>query len=303
MPHSHAHPASRARLGAALGLTVGVLVVEVVAGLLTGSLALLADAGHLAVDAVAVLLSLVAVSLAARPGTPTRTFGYARLEVLAAAVSASLLLVVGVLVGVEGVRHLADPPAVDAGPVLAVALLAVATNTIALSVLRGGRAPGHEHGLAVRGALLEVGSDLLGSLAVVVAALVLLTTGARRADAVASLVVAALVVPRAVALLREVSAVLLEATPRGLDLAEVRAHLSATTGVVEVHDLHAWTITSGRPVLSAHVVVADAVLADGSAPAVLDELQRCLAEHFALEHVTLQMEPATHAAHEAALHG
>ena len=312
--HAHAAPSSRRRLAAALALTVTVLLAELVTSLVTGSLALLADAGHLTVDAMAVLLSLVAVTLAGRPATARRTFGLARLEVLGAAGSAVLLLVVGTLVAVGAVRHLLDPPDVQALPVLVVGTLGLLANGTALLVLRGDGAghpqehPGHgrqhhqRHGLAVRSAMLEVGSDLLGSAAVVVAAAVLLTTGEQRADAVASLVVAALVLPRAVVLLREVAAVLLESTPPGLDLEAVRHHLEEAPGVLAVHDLHAWAITSGHPLLSAHVVVADDVLATGRAPGLLDHLQACLTDHFALEHVTLQLEPAGHADHEAALH-
>jgi cation diffusion facilitator family transporter len=299
--HGHAHQhgagADRSRLAVVLALTCVVLLVEFVVGLFAGSLALLADAGHVAVDASGLCLALVTVLVAGRPESPTRTFGLARIEVLGTAAMSALLGALAVVVAVDAVRRLTHPPSVAATPVLLAGLLGLLANAAALAVLHGGSGR-----LAMRGARLEVLSDLFGAGAVVVAGVLLATAGLRRADPIASLVVAVLVAPRAATLLRETVDVLLQSTPRGLDLEEVRRHLAEADGVVDVHDLHAWSVTSGHPVLSAHVVVTDEILASGTSPQVLDELSACLAEHFDVAHVTIQLEPTSHAAHEADLH-
>ena len=303
--HRHAGPgggtaaaAYRGRLLAVLGITLTVLLVEVVAGLLAGSLALLADAGHMATDALGIGLALLAVRMAGRAPTVRRTFGWQRAEVLAAAANALLLLGLAVAVVVEAVRRLADPPPIDSGTVLLVGGLGLVANLVALSLLAGGQ----RESLNVRGAFLEVLGDALGSVAVLVSAAVVATTGQERADPIASLVIAALVVPRAVKLLRDTAEVLLEGTPRGVDLAEVRRHMLAQPGVVDVHDLHAWTITSGVPVLSAHVTVDREVLGGGCGGGMLDRLHHCLREDFDVEHSTFQLEPAGHRDHEGADH-
>jgi cobalt-zinc-cadmium efflux system protein len=288
----------RGRLVAVLGITLGVLVVEVVVGLLAGSLALLADAGHMATDALGIGLALLAVRMAGRTPTVRRTFGWQRAEVLAAAANALLLLGLAAAVVVEAVRRLTDPPPIDSGAVLIVGGLGLVANLVALSLLAGGQS----QSLNVRGAFLEVLGDALGSVAVLVAAAVVAITGQDRADPIASLVIAALIVPRAVKLLRDTAEVLLEGTPRGVDLAEVRRHILAQPGVVDVHDLHAWTITSGVPVLSAHVTVEREVLGDGCGGSMLDRLHHCLREDFDVEHSTFQLEPAGHRDHEGADH-
>lgn len=303
--HGHAHGHARAgagggrgRLAVALGLTVVVLVVQVAGAAASGSLALLADAGHVLTDALGLVLALVAATLAARPATAERTFGWHRAEVLAAMANGLLLTAVATSVAVEGVRRLLQPQAVDGPVMLVVAVVGLAVNAAALGVLTGG----DPSSLNLRGARLEVLGDLLGSAAVVVAAVVITTTGWRAADPVASVLVAGMVLPRVWWLLRDALDVLLEATPRHVDLAAVRAHARGVEGVVDVHDVHAWTITSGLPVLTAHVVVRDDVLAGGGGGAVLDQLQGCLAEHFDVEHSTFQVEPAGHRAHEASVH-
>lgn len=303
--HDHGHaPGSgtaaagyRGRLLAVLGITLTVLVVEVVAGLLSGSLALLADAAHLGTDALGIGLALLAVRMAGRAPTVRRTFGWQRAEVLAAAVNAVLLLGLSIAVLVEAVRRLSDPPPIEAGTVLVVGALGLVANAVGLALLAGGQSKS----LNVRGAFLEVLGDTFGSLAVLVAAAVVALTGQERADPIASLLIAALIVPRAVKLLRETGEVLLEGTPRGVDLAEVRRHMLAQPGVVDVHDLHAWTITSGVPVLSAHVTVEGSVTATCGG-GVLDRLHDCLREDFDVEHSTFQLEPAGHRDHEGADH-
>jgi cobalt-zinc-cadmium efflux system protein len=302
--HGHAGPggtaaaAYRGRLLAVLGITVSVLVVEVVVGLFSGSLALLADAAHLATDALGIGLALFAVWMAGRTPTVRRTFGWQRAEVLAAGVNALLLLGLAGAVVVEAIRRLADPPPIEAGAVLVVGALGLVANAVGLALL----ARGQKESLNVRGAFLEVLGDTLGSVAVLVAAAVVLITGDERADPIASLAIAVLIVPRAITLLRDTAEVLLEATPRGVDLAEVRRHMLAQPGVVDVHDLHAWTITSGVPVLSAHVTVDGAVLSDGCGGGILDRLHHCLREDFDVEHSTFQLEPAGHRDHEGADH-
>ena len=288
----------RRRLVIVLVVCLSVMVLQLVGGVLAGSLALLADAGHLLADAAGVGAALVATSLAARPATNARTFGLLRAEILAALGNALLLAGVAGWVVVEAVRRWSDPPDVQPGLMLAVAAVGAAANLGSLLVLRGGQ----RQSLNVRGAYLEVLGDLLGSVAVIVAGLVIVTTGYTRADAVASVAIGAMILPRAWRLLRDVLDVLLEATPRGVDLDHVRDHIRAVAGVVDVHDLHAWTITSGVPVLSAHVVVDDDCIATGRSGEVLDRLGECLDGHFDVPHCTFQLEPVGHQAHEAAHH-
>jgi len=290
--------AHRGRLAVVLALTGGVFVVELVGALLSGSLALLADAAHMATDALGIGMALGAVTLAQRPARGRRTFGWQRIEVLAAVGNGLLLLVVGGYVVFEAIRRIGDPPDIHSGWMLGVALLGLVVNVGSLTLLHSGQG----ESLNTRGAYLEVVGDALGSVAVIVAAVVISTTGWTGADVVASLVVGALVLPRAWSLLREALDVLLEAAPRGVDLEQVRAHVLGVTGVLDVHDLHAWTITSGLPVLSAHVVVAEEVLADGHGGRVLDALCSCLGDHFDLEHCTFQIESPSHRGHESPVH-
>jgi cobalt-zinc-cadmium efflux system protein len=305
MGHDHSHGAMtagggvhRRRLVTALVITGVVLVAEVVGSLLTGSLALLADAGHVLTDMAGLVLAVLAITLGARPATARRTFGYYRLEILAAVANATLLLGVAVLILVEAVDRWRGHPHVEGGAMLGYAAVGLVANVISLVVLREGAGSS----LNVKGAYLEVMGDLIGSVGVIVAAGVIAATGWDRVDVIASVFVAVLILPRTWHLLREAIDVLLEATPKGVDLEEIRQHILDTPGVLDAHDLHAWTITSGMPVLSVHVVVTDAALADGGAARVLDELSVCLADHFDVEHCTFQLEPASHAAHETSRH-
>ena len=304
MGHAHDHgtataaASSRGRLTVVLALTVAVLVAEVVGAAVSGSLALLADAGHMATDALGIGLALGALTLAQRPARGRRTFGWQRLEILAAVANGLLLLVVCGYVVVEAVRRIGDPPEVASGLMAAVAAAGLAVNVAGLLLLRAGR----RESLTVGGAYLEVVGDALGSVAVLAAAAVIALTGWTPADTVASFAVAALVLPRAWRLLREALDVLLEAAPRGVDLERVRAHMKRVDGVLDVHDLHAWTITSGMPVLSAHVVVTDEALDAGHGGRVLDALCACLGSHFDVDHCTFQLEAEQHADHEAPVH-
>jgi cobalt-zinc-cadmium efflux system protein len=292
-PQSAAGRYSR-RLAVAFGINLGLFGAEVVGGLVAGSLALLADAGHMMVDTVAIGLSLAAISFARRPATPKRSFGYYRLEILAAVINGGLLLGVGVAVLVGAVFRLEHPPIVSSGLMLAFGAVALVGNGVAALLLSRGQ----RESLAMRGAFLDFTADALGALSLVIAAVVIATTGFHRADAIASIVIAVLIIPRTWRLLGKTVNVLLEATPEGVNLQEVRQHILETNGVAECHDLHAWTITSGMNVVSVHVVLEEGV--DG--PQVLDRLGACLADHFDIEHSTFQLEPATHRDHEHAMH-
>lgn len=296
--HAHAHAAGRssdrARLRLILLVTVSVIVVEVVGALLSDSLALLADAGHMVTDAAAVALALSASYMATLPATSRRTFGFHRAEILAALVNAVVLLVVCTYLIWSGVRRLLDPVPIEADLMLWFAVVGLVANAVSLGILQRRK----DSSLNMRGAYLEVLSDLVGSVAVVVAAVIVLTTGFLRADPIASLLIAAVILPRSFSLIGESVDVLLEASPRHIDLDEVRTHLAGVPGVVDVHDLHAWTITSGIPVLSVHVTVTDACLAKRGVGSLLDEFSHCVAEHFDVHHATFQIEPESHRAHE-----
>ncbi|UZN05214.1 cation diffusion facilitator family transporter [Cellulomonas sp. S1-8] len=296
--HGTATHRHRRRLVLVLAITLGVVGLQVVGGLVSGSLALLADAGHMLTDATGVAIALVASTLATRPATKARTYGLQRAEILAALANALLLGALAVWVIVEAVGRWDDPPEVATGVMLTVAVVGAAANLVCLLLLRDGQ---HES-LNLRGAYLEVLGDLVGSAAVVVAGIVIATTGYTRADVIASLAIGLFILPRAWHLLREVVDVLLEATPRGLDLDAVRDHIREVPGVVDVHDLHAWTITSGVAALSVHVVVDEECIDRRRPGEVLDALDGCLRAHFAMEHCTFQLEPAGHRPHEGAHH-
>ncbi|MGW0331813.1 cation diffusion facilitator family transporter [Streptomyces sp. NPDC003011] len=304
--HGHAHGAHgggtataayRGRLRVALSITLTVMVVEIVGGVVADSLALVADAAHMATDAVGLGMALLAIHFSSRPPSDRRTFGYARAEILAALANCLLLLGVGGYVLYEAIQRFVTPADTDGGLTVVFGLVGLVANMISLSLLMRGQ----KESLNVRGAFLEVAADALGSLAVLISAVVILTTGWQAADPVASLAIGVMIVPRTWKLLRETLDVLLEAAPKGVDIAEVRAHILALDGVEDVHDLHAWTITSGMPVLSAHVVVRSDVLSAIGHEKMLHELQGCLGDHFDVEHCTFQLEPVGHARHEARL--
>lgn len=302
--HNHDHAAgitNRARLVVAIAIVAVFLVVEVVGAVLSDSLALLADAGHMLSDLLGLIIALVALSIAARPATDRQTFGYQRAEVFGALLNGVLLSGIAVFVAVEGIGRLFRPESAEvlSTPMLVVAVVGLAANVASLLVLRGGTKDGS---IGMRGAYLEVLGDLVGSVATIIAAVVIITTGLVQADAVASLVIAALIVPRAFSLLRDVFRVLSESVPQHMNVDEIRQHLLGTPGVVDVHDVHVWAITSGAPVFSAHVVVSKELFAAGGAGALLDELSGCLAGHFDVEHSTFQIEPTEHAEHEDQFH-
>lgn len=298
--HAHGAGAEGGRLTVALVITALVLVSGAVGAWVTGSLALLADLGHQLTDVAALLMAVVAARLAQRPPSARRTFGLGRSEVLAAALNALALLAVTAWVAVEAVERLlvATPPAIPGLALLLFGAVGLVGNLVSLAVLSGG----DRADLNVRGAALHVLGDALGSVAVMVAAGIVLATGWPYADVVASLVIVAILLPRTLALLRATAHVLLEGAPPGVDVEEVRAALTEVPGVREVHDLHVWVITHRVPAASAHLVVADHATphCEGRAVggSVLDRAAGALRERFGLEHSTLQIETADHADHE-----
>lgn len=293
--HHHGHGNQR-RLALALAVTLVILIAEVAGAWFTDSLALIVDAGHMLTDASGLVMALTAATLALRPPTLRHTWGLRRAEVLAAGVQAAVLGCVGIYGLVEGVRRLFNPVPVAAHGLLWFGIIGLVGNVVAIAVLSGDDA---EHrSINLRAALLEVINDALGSVAVIVSALIYPLF--HRADSVASILIALLILPRAWHILRESGAILLEATPADLDLAEVRKHLTSNEHVVDVHDLHASQISTGLPVLTAHVVLKDECFYEGHAPDVLTALQECVAEHFpvSVKHSTFQFEPAGHQDHE-----
>jgi cobalt-zinc-cadmium efflux system protein len=302
--HGHTHGATgtaaaehRGTLRTALCITLAVMVVEIAGGVLANSLALVADAAHMATDALGLGMALLAIHVANRPPSGHRTFGYARAEILAALANCLLLLGVGGYVLYEAVQRFLSPADTQGGLMIWFGLVGLVANSVSLTLLMRGQ----KESLNVRGAFLEVAADAVGSLSVMISAAVILLTGWQAADPVASLAIGLLIVPRTVRLLRETLDVLLEAAPKNVDMDEVRAHILGLAGVEDVHDLHAWTITSGLPVLSAHVVVSSEVLSAIGHEKLLHELQGCLGHHFDVEHCTFQLEPGGHAEHEARL--
>lgn len=292
-----ASAAYRGRLRIALCITLVVMAAQIVGGIAADSLALVADAGHMATDAVGLAMALLAIRFANRPSGGRRTFGLARAEILAALANCLLLLGVGGYILFEAAERFLHPAETDGGLAMLFGAFGLLANLVSLSLLMRGQ----QESLNVRGAFLEVLADALGSVAVLVSAGIILATGWQPADPIASLLIGLMIVPRTVRLAREALDILLESAPRDVDMGEVRDHILAVPGVEGLHDLHVWTITSGMPVLSAHVVVSQDALDAVGHERILHDLQGCLGEHFDVEHCTFQLEPLGHAAHEAKL--
>jgi cobalt-zinc-cadmium efflux system protein len=274
--------ARRSRLATVLALTAGFMVVEVLGGLWTGSLALLADAGHMLTDLGSLTLGLLAVWFAGKPPTPAKSYGYFRLEILAALVNAVVLLGVAGVILYEAYRRLWSPPEIAGGPMLAIAAAGLGVNLLGMRILhRAG-----DGSLTLHVAKLEMLADALGSVAVIVAAVVIQTTGFLLADPLASAIIGLFIVPRTWRVLRQAVHILMEGVPPHLDLREIESAMREAHGVRAVHDLHVWTLTSGTEAMSAHVVVDD--LADGRH--ILGDLQLLLRERFGIEHTTIQLE-------------
>src|SRR3989440_11388062 len=285
--HGHVHPgrprsADVGKLGAALGLILGFMAVEVVAGILASSLALLSDAAHMLTDAAAIGLSLVAAKLAARPAGGAMAYGLGRAEILSAQATGVTLLVLAALIGYEGVRRLVSPPDVHGWPVLGVALAGIAVNLAAAWVLGSAE----RRSLNVEGSLQHVLTDLYAFIGTALAAIVILTTGFHRADPIASLAIAALMIRSGLGLVRASGRVFLEAAPEGVDPNAIGRALAGQPGVVEVHDLHVWEVTSGFPALSAHILVGR----DTDCHATRLTLDTLLHDRFDLHHTTLQVD-------------
>ncbi|MHA7175041.1 cation diffusion facilitator family transporter [Arthrobacter sp. Sr24] len=303
--HSHSHAGApgesqSGRLAVALGITLAVFIFQVIGSMLTGSLALLFDSAHVLTDAGGLAMALLAARLMMRPASSKRTWGFARAEVLAATAQAAVLLAVGLVVLVEGVQRLFNPTEIASQELIVFGVIGLLGNIVSMFVLMGGRSKNFN----MRAAFLEVVNDALGSVAVIVAAIIIYTTGWMQADALVAMLIGALILPRTVKLLLGTIHVLLESTPSGLDLDEVRKHIMELEHVRGVHDLHASQIATGLPILSAHVVVDMECFHDGHAAEMLDALQHCVAGHFDLsvEHSTFQLEPVGHSEHEHGAH-
>jgi len=301
--HSHDHGAAdaagpgdhRTKLWIAFGITAGIVVAQAIGALLTGSLALLTDTAHALTDASGLLIALIAANLMMLPADPQRTWGFRRIEVIAALGQSTLLLVVGIYAAVEGIKRLFSPPEVPATELLIFGVIGLLANVAAIVVLSSSRGANFN----MRAAFLEVLADALGSLGVIIAAIVMATTGFLQADAIAGLFIASLIVPRAIKIMRETTAILMEFTPQDLDLSEVREHIMGIEHVLDVHDLHASTVATGLPTISAHIVLADECFADSHAPKILRDIQNCVEHHFpiSITHSTFQLE--TQSASEA----
>lgn len=291
MAHSHAGHAPRAgtagarnkgRLKGALALTAGFMVVEAVGGLLTGSLALVADAAHMLTDAGGLALALIAIRFAERPATPQKTYGYARMEILVALLNALVLLLVTIFILYEAVERFISPPPILAGPMLAVAVVGLAVNLGSMKLLSAGSS----ESLNVKGAYFEVMGDALGSLGVVIAALIVMFTGWRLADPIIGAGIGLFIVPRTWSLMKQAIHILMEGTPPEIDLVLLEGAIKEIPGVVSVHDLHVWTLTSGVDSMSCHVVIADMARARETLAQVNDAMQA----RFDLTHTTIQIE-------------
>lgn len=273
---------NKKRLSVVLGLTTTYLVAEVVGGLLTGSLALLADAGHMLTDVAGLALALIAIRFAESPATPERTYGYYRVEILAALTNAIILIGISFYILYEAYERFRNPPEVQSGAMLAVAAVGLAVNIVGIYLLRSAS----EESLNMKGAYFEVLSDMLTSIGVIVAAIIMLTTGWYYADPLISAGIGLFILPRTWMLLRDVVGVLLEGTPADVNLTALREAMTGISGVANVHDLHVWSLTSGVNAMSTHVVMADGAASDK----LLERIRQLVTSDFPIAHVTIQIE-------------
>lgn len=296
--HATAGGKHRKKLIIVLSITATIFIVQVIGAFISGSLALLADAGHMLTDATGVLIALIATFIAALPATSKRTYGLMRVEVLAAMINGIILSVICIVIVYTAIQRIGSEVEIETGPMLVAAIVGAVANLVSLLILQSGQ----KESINIRGAYLEVLGDLLGSVAVIVAGFIILFTGWNWVDQIAAFAIALLIAPRAYSLLRDVVRILLESTPKDVDLDQTREHMLSVPGVEVVHDLHAWTITSGVNAMSAHVVIDEETLDWDRYDEILDELHACLSEHFDTSHCTIQLEPAHHAAHESTVH-
>jgi len=289
-------PDVRNRLAIAFSLIFSIVVAQGIGAWLSGSLALLTDMVHSLTDSMGLLVALVAAILMLRQPNDKRTWGYRRIEVIAALIQALLLFGVGIYALIEGVDRWQNPPEVDGQQVLIFGLIGLTLNVAAMLVLASRRGANFN----MKAAFLEVTMHALTTLAVIASAIIMMTTGYQRADTLAAFVIAVLILPRAALLVRDTVKVLMEFTPEGLDLEKVREHILEQPHVLDVHDLHASTVATGLPTLSAHVVIEDRCFESGHAPEILATLQECVAEHFdvTIHHATFQLETQRHHAQE-----
>ena len=283
----------QSRLAWALGLTLGFMAAEIVGGLMTGSLALLADAAHMLTDAGGLALALAAIHFAARPATPQKTYGYLRFEILSALANAVVLLLLTFYILYEAYQRFLDPPEISSLPMLAVAVVGLGVNLASMRLLSAGSS----ESLNVKGAYFEVLSDMLGSLGVIIAALVIMLTGWTLADPIIGAGIGLFIIPRTWNLLKQAAHILLEGTPPEVDVGLLESSLRAIPGVTGVHDLHVWTITSGLDAMSGHVVVTD----QAEALRVLGAVRAIMKEKFSIDHVTVQIEEKAAALEETPL--
>lgn len=282
------------RLGWALGLTATYMVAEVIGGLVTGSLALLADAAHMMTDVAGLALALIAIRFAAREPTARLTYGYLRMEVLAALTNAVVLLLLTVYIIYEGYQRLMSPPEILSGPMLVVAVIGLIVNLISMRLLAGGS----NESLNVKGAYFEVLSDMLGSIGVIIAALLMMWKGWRLADPIIGAGIGIFIVPRTWILLKAAINILMEGTPSNIDAEDLQRQLLQMPGVIAVHDLHVWTITSGVDAMSCHLVVDEM----SKSAALLRQARAMTKKNFNIDHVTIQIEDQALKGEEATLH-
>ncbi len=296
MGHAHNHSAAgknKKRLAIVLALTTAYLVAEVIGGLLTHSLALLADAGHMLTDVAGLVLALLAIRFAERPATPERTYGYYRIEILAALVNAVVLIGISLYILYEAYERFRNPPEVQSGGMLAVALVGLGVNIAGIYLLKSAS----EESLNMKGAYFEVLSDMLTSIGVIAAGIIMLTTGWYYADPIISAGIGVFILPRTWMLLRDAVGVLLEGTPHDVNLAALRESIRTVEGVADVHDLHVWSLTSGMNAMSVHAVLAD----NGRHDEVLAAVQQRITSEFKIAHATVQVESKGCAAFETHL--
>lgn len=296
--HATAGGKHRKKLVLVLVITATIFLVQIVGAFISGSLALLADAGHMLTDATGVLIALIATYIAAMPATSKRTYGLMRVEVLSAMVNGIVLGVICVIIVYSAIQRIGSEVEIETGPMLIAAIIGAVANLISLLILQSGQ----KESINIRGAYLEVLGDLIGSAAVIVAGFLIMFTGWNWIDQIAAFAIAILIAPRAYSLLRDVVRILLEAAPKDVDVDQTREHMLSVPGVEKVHDLHVWTITSGVNAMSAHVIIDAETLDWDSYSAILQELHACLAEHFDTEHCTIQIESSRHAMQEAEIH-
>ncbi|WP_018142476.1 cation diffusion facilitator family transporter [Alloscardovia criceti] len=294
--HNHSHAAaSRGRLALALSVTAVILCAELIGAYVTRSLSLAADAGHMAVDSSSLVIALIAAHLMTKPRDERRSWGWARSEVIAAALQAGMLIVISFIVLWEAIHRFFKPETIDAVPTIIVGIIGLVANVLSLLILSAGRGAS----LNMRAAFLEVLNDALGSVAVIVSAIIVLIWGWSNADAVASLFIAVLMIPRAWTLLRRSMSILMENTPPELDVQEIKTHIYRVQGVQEIHDLHISTISTGLVAMSVHIVV-DPELSGIQRDEIVHAVQACVAQHFEIpiSHATIQVDSPLHFAHE-----